>query len=164
MTLQVDVALALITTILPTLQTKTGIVGAWISSTSYDHVRSFLRTQGIFDGDIRHAIAKLKSTPTISGLQKIDNAHAETNHSLKRKIYIFSDWSFSSWSDNKRTQMLAYMINLLHQGASLYTFENEQLVEMTIASLQNVINGDDFDNLLSAKLQPATRAAILSQA
>ncbi|MCE0723100.1 hypothetical protein [Legionella resiliens] len=160
--LQVDEALKLIATLLPTLQTKTGFLGEWFPSTSYTNLRAFARTQGIFDGDICAATEKLKSNPSIQG--KAQEEVVEVLEPVPTgQIYIFSDWSFSSWSTSKRELMLAHMIELLAAGHALYTWENGQLVQMNKKSLQNAINGEDFDDLLASKLKPATRATVLEQ-
>lgn len=60
--------------------------------------------------------------------------------------------------------MLKHMLELLAAGHALYTWENEQLVQMNKKSIQSAINGEDFDNLLASKLKPATRATLLVQA
>ncbi|KTD42039.1 hypothetical protein [Legionella parisiensis] len=161
--LQVDEALKLIATLLPTLQRKTGFLGEWFPSTAYANVRAFARTQGIFDGDIREATEKLNSNPVI---QKEDRDDVVDDFKLvpTDQIYIFSDWSFSSWSISKRELMLKHMLELLDAGHALYTWENEKLVQMNKESIQRAINGDDFDDLLASKLKPATRATLLVQA
>ena len=91
--LQVDISLELIATILPTLQLRTGIVGTWISSTSYANVKSFLRTQGIFDGDIREATANLKNNPpTIVQQQEKSEPNGLVGthqNSMTSQIYFF---------------------------------------------------------------------------
>lgn len=161
---QVDVALKLIATVLPVLQRKTGLLGAWYSATSYANVRAFARTQGIFDGDIREAMEKLKSNPSTD----IDEMQEETVKSPEPfptgQIYILSDWSFSSWPTNKREFMLEHMIGLLAAGHELYLWENGQLVKESKESLKSTIYGEDFDDLLASKLKPATRATVLAQA
>lgn len=160
---QVDVALELIATLLPALQRKTGLLGEWFPSSAYANVRAFARTQGIFDGDIREAIEKLKSKPVIQ-----NEAQEDVVEDLELvptdQIYIFSDWSFSSWSTSKREQMLKHMIELLAAGHALYTWENGKLVQMSKKSIQNAINGEDFDDLLASKLKPVTRTTVLAQA
>lgn len=165
--LQVETALKLIATLMPTLQRKTGFLGSWFAATSYSNIRAFARTQGIFDGDIREATEKLKDKPA----EKVETRaeeQAETDHtlehSLQKQIYIFSDWSFSSWSKNKREFMINHMKGLIASGYPLYTWENGRLVKMDETSLQTAIYGEDFDNLLSAKLTLATRATVLEQA
>lgn len=160
--LQVDITLELLATALPVLQRKTGLLGSWISSTSYDHVRAFARTQGIFDGDIREATEKFKNKP----LQIIEDKKNELDidNSITREIYIFSDWSFGSWSSKKRELLLAHMIELITKGCSLYIWDNGQLTKMTKQSLQKAFNEEDFDNLLVSKLKPVTRTTILDQA
>lgn len=161
--LQVDEALKLIATLLPTLQRKTGFLGEWLPSTAYANVRAFARTQGIFDGDIRKATEKLKSKSVIQ--EEVQEGVAEDLEPVPTdQIYIFSDWSFSCWSTGKRELMLKHMLELLAAGHALYTWENEQLVQMNKKSIQSAINGEDFDNLLASKLKPATRATLLVQA
>ncbi|WP_115701089.1 hypothetical protein [Legionella sainthelensi] len=165
--LQVDIGLELIATLLPTLQRKTGLLGAWFPATSYSHVRAFARTQGIFDGDIRETVEKLKNKPPRRIVEDKNTQEKENKlpeNSAKSQIYIFADWSFSSWSTNKRELLLEHMIDLLAAGHSLYTWENEQLVKMNKESLQNAINGEDFDDLLVSKLTPATRTVLAQQA
>ncbi|CAM2788499.1 Uncharacterised protein [Legionella steigerwaltii] len=163
--LQVDVALELIATLLPTLQRKTGFLGEWFPSTAYTNVRAFARTQGIFDGDIREAVEKLKSKPSITLQGEMPEEVVEEREPLPTgQIYIFSDWSFSSWPTNKRDQLLKHMSGLLANGHALYTWENGQLVKMNKESLKNAIHGEDFDDLLASKLKPAARAAVLMQA
>ncbi|KTD06158.1 hypothetical protein Lgra_2935 [Legionella gratiana] len=163
--LQVDIGLELIATLLPTLQRKTGLLGEWFPATSYSHVRAFARTQGIFDGDIREAIEKLKSKPSIIEEKHTQEEELENSKtSSKSQIYIFADWSFSSWSTSKRELLLEHMIGLLAAGHSLYTWENRQLVKMNKESLQKAINGENFDDLLASKLMPATRTTLSQQA
>ncbi|VEB36340.1 hypothetical protein [Legionella cherrii] len=161
--LQVDIALELIATVLPTLQKKTGLLGEWFPSTAYSNVRAFLRTQGIFDGDIREAVEKLKTHPSIISQEEIPEEVVQEPLPTGQ-IYIFSDWSFASWPTDKRAQLLQYMNQLIAKGHALYTWENGQLVKMNKESLKSAINGEDFDDLLASKLKPATRAAVLKQA
>lgn len=165
--LQVDVGLKLIATLLPTLQRKTGLLGEWFPATSYSNVRAFARTQGIFDGDIREAVEKLNNKPSRGIIEDKNTQEKKCTHpesAAKSQIYIFADWSFSSWPTNKRELLLEHMIDLLAAGHSLYTWENGQLVNMNKESLQKAINGEDFDDLLAAKLMPATRAILTQQA
>ncbi|HHT0592674.1 TPA: hypothetical protein ACTXXA_001640 [Legionella anisa] len=161
--LQVDEALKLIATLLPTLQRKTGFLNEWFPSTSYANVRAFARTQGIFDGDIREATEKLKSKPVVQKEAQEDEVE-DFVPVPTGQIYIFSDWSFSSWSISKRESMLKHMLELLGAGHALYTWENGQLVQMKKKSIKSVINGENFDDLLASKLKPATRASLLEQA
>lgn len=165
--LQVDIGLELLATLLPTLQRKTGLLGAWFPATSYSNVRAFARTQGIFDGDIRETVEKLKNKPPRGIVEDKNTQEKEIEYpenSAKSQIYIFADWSFSSWSTNKRELLLEHMIDLLAAGHSLYTWENGQLVKMNKESLQKAINGEDFDDLLASKLMPATRTILAQQA
>lgn len=165
--LQVDTGLELIATLLPTLQRKTGFLGAWFPATSYSNVRAFARTQGIFDGDIRDMAEKLKYKPSLGITENHNTQEKVIEHpdsSEKSHIYIFADWSFASWSTNKRELLLEHMIDLLAAGHSLYTWENGQLVKMNNGSLQKAINGEDFDDLLTSKLMPATRTMLAQQA
>jgi hypothetical protein len=164
--LQVEVALELIATLMPALRRKTGIWGEWIPATSYTSIRAFLRTQGIFDGDIREAIEKLKTKAASRVEEKPDEpvAALEPDCTLNSQIYIFSDWSFSSWSTSKRELMLDHMTGLLGSGHSLYIWENGQLVKMDKIALQNAIHGNDFEHLLAAQLKPTTRTAIIHHA
>ncbi|PWY57447.1 hypothetical protein DGG96_01655 [Legionella qingyii] len=164
--LQVDVALKLIATLLPTLQRKTGWLGEWFPATSYANVRAFARTQGIFDGDIRDTLEKLKSnpSPTIEE-EEMNEEEGDDLESLSTgQIYIFSDWSFSSWPTSKRELMLKHMLGLLAEGHELYTWENGQLIKRDKESLKSAINGADFDDLLASKLKPANQATVLAQA
>lgn len=86
--LQVDEALKLIATLLPTLQRKTGFLGEWLPSTAYANVRAFARTQGIFDGDIRKATEKLKSKSVIQ--EEVQEGVAEDLEPVPTdQIYIF---------------------------------------------------------------------------
>lgn len=163
--IQVDFALELIATLLPTLQRKTGFWGEWLPSTAYTNVRAFARTQGIFDGDIREAAEKLKTKPSITMQQGMPKEVVKGQESSPTgQIYIFSDWSFSNWSTTKREQLLRHMSGLLVHGHALYAFENGQLVKMSQETLKNAINGEDFDDLLASKLKPVTRATVLAQA
>lgn len=164
---QVDVGLELIATLLPTLQRKTGFLGEWFPATSYSNVRAFARTQGIFDGDVRDAVEKLKSKPSTSVIEEKnqqDEVLDDSKSATLGQIYIFADWSFSCWSTNKRELLLEHMIGLLAAGNSLYTWEHGQLIRMNKDSLQKAINGEDFDDLLVSKLMPATRATLSQQA
>ncbi|WP_454785156.1 hypothetical protein [Legionella sp. WA2024007413] len=181
--LQVDTALKLIATLLPILKRKTGWLGEWFPATSYANVRAFARTQGIFDGDIRQALEKLKSDASIEGdmQEGVDDLEQtstldlqgdvqdeEIDNDLEQtptgQIYILSDWSFSSWSTNKRKLILEHMLGLLAEGHQLYTWENGQLIQKNKQSLKNAINGNDFNDLLAPKLKPANQGTILAQA
>lgn len=162
--LQVDIALELIAKILPVLQRKTGFWGAWIPSTSYANLRAFARTQGIFDGDIREAVEKLKIKSLVNTENPDEVAVEDSGLLPTGEIYIFSDWSFYNWSSFKREQMLQYMLELMHAGHSLYTWQNGQLVQMSKNSLIKAIHGEDFDDLLASKLKPANRDMLLQQA
>jgi hypothetical protein len=164
--LQVEVALKLTATLMPTLKRKTGIFGEWLPATSYTNIRAFLRTQGIFDGDIREAIETLKTKAPQRVEETPDQPLVEQplDGAMNRKIYIFSDWSFSSWSTNKRELMLEHMTGLLSAGHSLYIWENDQLVKVDKVVLQNAIHGNDFDHLLAEQLKPTTRAALMHHA
>lgn len=162
--LQVDIALELIAKIVPVLQRKTGFWGAWIPSTSYANLRAFARTQGIFDGDIREAVEKLKDKSLVKTENPDEVVIEESGIVPTGQIYIFSDWSFYNWSSTKREQMLQYMLELMHAGHSLYTWQNGQLVLMSRNSLIKAIHGEDFDDLLASKLKPANRAMLLQQA
>lgn len=163
--LQVNISLKIIATVLPVLQRKTGILGQWMASTSYANVRAFARTQGIFDGDIRKACDKLKNDSSIQRQQEEKNVITGCDElSNEYQIYIFSDWSFSSWSPHKRQLILEHMLQLIETGNVLYTYENDHLVEMTKESLYSAIHDLDFDDLLACKLKPATRTDIIHQA
>ncbi|KTD03973.1 hypothetical protein [Fluoribacter gormanii] len=163
--LQVDIALKLIATLLPTLQKKTGWLGEWFPATSYANVRAFARTQGIFDGDIRDTLEKLKSNPSPYIQEEEMQEEVDDPEPLPTgQIYIFSDWSFSSWSTSKRELMLKHMLELLAEGHELYTWENGQLIRRDKESLKNAIIGADFDDLLASKLKPANQATLLAQA
>ncbi|WP_454780621.1 hypothetical protein [Legionella sp. WA2022007384] len=164
--LQVDAALKLIATLLPVLQRKTGWLGEWFPATSYANVRAFARTQGIFDGDIRDTLEKLKNEPSISiQEEEIPDEVGNDHEPLPAgEVYIFSDWSFSSWPTSKRELMLKHMLKLLADGHELYCWENEQLIKKNKESLKSAINGADFDDLLASKLKPAKHGTILSQA
>ena len=171
--LQVNVALEILAKIQPTIQRKTGIFGTWIKSTSYANIRAFARTQGIFDGDVRDAANKLVnkvSSATVIELieQSVDTPTLSPNqaeHAPPKQTYIFADWSFSHWSAEKRERMLEHMCGLIESGHALYTWELGQLIPITdTQSLRCAINGEDFDDLLSGKLRPATNTEILKQA
>ncbi|WP_010653123.1 hypothetical protein [Fluoribacter dumoffii] len=163
--LQVEVALKLICTLLPALKRKTGLLGELFPATSYTNIRAFARTQGIFDGDIREAMEKLQSQP----LKDIDEGTQEeiikSPQSLDTsQIYIFSDWSFSSWSASKRKLLLNHMNELLTVGHEVYLWKSGYLVKMDKMALKNAINGEDFDDLLSPQLKPATRTSLIEHA
>lgn len=149
--LQVDIAVQILISIWPIVQTKTGILGAWYKATSYARVRAFARTQGIFDGDIREATEQFHKKQQFEDVKK-------------KQIYIFSDWSFASWSQPKRNFMLEHMNSLLTKGDALYVWKDNGLVQMNQHTLATAINGEDFDDLLAAKLKPVTRNTLIQQA
>jgi hypothetical protein len=185
---QVETALELTATILPVLQRKTGFWGGWIASTSYSNIRTFLRTQGIFDGDIRDAVERLgqkKTAPILDVEAHPEVAEGNTKKSSyvrlltdmtaqpssldtikdkqEKSVYIFCDWSFLNWSAEKREKMLAHMTGLL-DSADVFIRQNGDLVKMTKETLEEAINMTNIDNLIAPELTPTTRAQILEQA
>lgn len=163
-TLQVTVAMELMAKLQPVLQRKTGFLGSWYPATSYQNIRSFLRGQGIFDGDIREAAEHLKTIPAMTNTKLTQTEPKAENPELAKLTYIFSDWSFTQWSEEKQKFMIEYMIQRLDSGCSVLFWEHGQLIAKTKNSLLQSFDCEDFDNLLSERLRPASQDQILAQA
>lgn len=166
--LQVDVALELLAKLLPILKKKrSGLFENWFPTKAYAKLRTFARTQGIFDGDIRDAAAKLAEKAKVSETTKPDvttQSEVHKDSTKTQQLYIFSDWSLSNWTAHKREQMISHMSQLLAEGHQLYAWKNGKLSEMNDLTMQAAIRGEDLDEPLAMDISPEINSIILKEA
>lgn len=169
---QVREGCRLLAKLMPVLERQTGWFPKPFGPTSYQNIRAFARSQGIFDGDIRKAQAELKhqaaatNTPVRAAdietvlrvkpiLERLTLPTAEKRH------IVLCDWSFFQWTQEKVDEKYAMLKKALEDGNKLYVAEEGRLVEYNIHQLNEAFN--DFNLDFPAKLKPVSHVDILRQ-